>query len=109
MINISELIPEIERVCRALPMKRLGIFGSAVTEGFAHDSDIDVPVVFDLDENIDFFDKSFELKEQLSKTFNLHVDLVGDKPFKNPFFIIHPYYKESLFYGLQTIKGYKMG
>lgn len=86
MIDLFELKTEIERVCRALPVKRLGIFGSAVTEDFAHDSDIDVLVVFDSDENIDFFDKYFELKEQLSKIFNRPVDLVVDKPFKNPFF-----------------------
>lgn len=86
MLNYSELKPEIERVCRSLPVKRLGLFGSVLTQDFASDSDVDVLVVFDSDENIDLFDKYFELKEKLSKIFNRDIDLVVDKPFKNPIF-----------------------
>lgn len=86
MINLSELKPEIERVCRTLPVIRLGLFGSAMTQGFAPDSDVDVLVVFDSDEKIDLFDKYFELKEELTKIFNRNIDLVVDKPFKNPVF-----------------------
>ena len=40
----------------------------------------------DIDENIDFFDKYFELKEQLEEIFKRDVDLVVDKKFKNPVF-----------------------
>jgi len=43
-------------------------------------------VVFDSDENIDFFSKYFELKEQLESIFNREIDLVVDKPFRNPIF-----------------------
>lgn len=86
MIDLSELQPEIERVCRALPVKRLGLFGSVLTQDFASDSDVDVLVVFDSDEKIDLFDKYFELKEQLARIFNRDIDLVVDKPFKNPIF-----------------------
>lgn len=86
MINLAELKPEIERICRALPVKRLGLFGSALTNDFAPDSDVDVLVVFDADEEIDFFEKYFELKEQLAKVFNRDIDLVIDKPFRNPVF-----------------------
>jgi hypothetical protein len=31
MINLNELKPEIESVCRALPVKHLGLFGSVLT------------------------------------------------------------------------------
>lgn len=86
MINISELEPEIKRICQALSVKRLGLFGSALTQGFVPDSDVDVLVVFDSDEKIDLFDKYFELKEQLTKIFNRDIDLVVDKPFRNPIF-----------------------
>jgi len=86
MINISKLKPEIERICRALPIKRLGLFGSALTQDFSPDSDVDVLVVFDSDEKIDLFDKYFELKEQLTKIFKRNIDLVIDKPFRNPVF-----------------------
>ena len=86
MINLSRLKPEIERVCQALPVKRLGLFGSVLTEDFKPDSDVDVLVVFEKDEKIDFFEKYFELKEKLSKIFNRNIDLVVDKPFRNPVF-----------------------
>ena len=86
MIDLKKVKPEIERVCRGLPVKRLGFFGSALTRSFAPDSDIDVLVVFDSDESIDLFDKYFELKERLESIFEREVDLVVDKPFKNPVF-----------------------
>jgi predicted nucleotidyltransferase len=86
MIDFSKLKPEIERVCRRLPVKRLGLFGSALRSKFNSNSDVDVLVVFDSDESIDFFDKYFDLKEQLEIIFGRKVDLIVDKPFKNPIF-----------------------
>ncbi len=86
MINPLEFKSEIERVCRTLPVKRLGLFGSYLTRDFTSDSDIDVLVVFDADEKVDLFEKYFDLKEQLTKIFNRNVDLVIDKHFRNPIF-----------------------
>jgi predicted nucleotidyltransferase len=86
MIDIEKIKPEIERVCRSLPVKRLGLFGSALSQNFSQNSDIDILVIFDSDENIDLFDKYFELKEQLQEIFKREVDLVVDKKFKNPVF-----------------------
>lgn len=84
MINLAELKPEIERVCRTMPVKRLGLFGSALTKEFGPDSDVDVLVVFDTAGNIDLFDAYFELKERLEDLFGRGVDLTVDKQFKNP-------------------------
>ena len=84
MIDIEKIKPEIERVCRRLPVKRLGLFGSALSQNFSQSSDIDVLVIFDSDENIDLFDKYFELKEQLEEIFKRDVDLIVDRRFKNP-------------------------
>jgi predicted nucleotidyltransferase len=84
MINVEKIKPEVQRICQALPVKRLGLFGSALTSDFSPDSDVDVLVIFDSDENIDLFDKYFELKEQLEKVFDRDVDLVVDKKFRNP-------------------------
>jgi len=84
MIDIEKIKPEIERVCRSLPVKRLGLFGSALSENFSHSSDVDVLVIFESGENIDLFDKYFELKEQLENIFKRQIDLVVDKKFKNP-------------------------
>ena len=84
MIDIERIKPEVERVCRRLPVKRLGLFGSALSQNFSAGSDVDVLVIFDSGENIDLFDKYFELKEQLEEIFKREVDLVVDKKFKNP-------------------------
>ena len=86
MVNLLQIKPQIERVCAKLPVKRLGLFGSALTGDFSSTSDVDVLVVFDLSEDIDLFDKYFELKEELEKVFGRQVDLVVDKQFKNPVF-----------------------
>jgi predicted nucleotidyltransferase len=84
MIDIESIKPEIERVCQSLPVKRLGLFGSALSDNFSQSSDVDVLVIFDSDENIDLFDQYFELKEQLQEIFKREVDLVVDKKFRNP-------------------------
>ena len=84
MIDIEKIKPEIERVCRRLPVKRLGLFGSALSRNFSQGSDVDVLVIFDSGEDIDLFDKYFELKEQLEKIFEREVDLVVDRKFRNP-------------------------
>jgi predicted nucleotidyltransferase len=86
MIDIEKIKPDIERVCRSLPVKRLGLVGSALNKNFSQDSDVDVLVIFDSSGNIDLFDKYFELKEQLEKIFKRAVDLIVDKKFKNPVF-----------------------
>jgi len=86
MIDLKKLKPEIERICRLLPVKRLGFYGSALTRSFSPTSDVDILVVFDSDETVDLFDKYFELKEHLEKIFGREVDLVVDKPFRNPVF-----------------------
>ncbi len=86
MIDIEKLKPEIERICSRLPVKRLGLFGSAVGENFTRSSDVDVLVNFDSGEDVGLFDAYFELKEQLEDVFERDVDLVVDAKFRNPVF-----------------------
>jgi predicted nucleotidyltransferase len=85
-MDISKFRSDIEQICRSLPVKRLGLFGSVLNEKFSADSDIDVLVVFDVKQDVDLFDTYFELKERLEKVFKRQVDLVVDKPFRNPVF-----------------------
>ena len=84
MIDIEKVKPEVERICRSLPVKRLGLFGSALSQNFSQSSDIDILVIFDSGEDVDLFDKYFELKEQLEEVFKREGDLVVDKKFRNP-------------------------
>ena len=86
MLDLQSYKHEIEALCRGLPVKRLGIFGSSLTGSFSDSSDIDVLVVFDKESGIDSFDVYFDLKEKLEGVFNRSVDLVVDKKFRNPYF-----------------------
>jgi len=86
MINLAEIRPDIEALCRTMPVKRLGIFGSALTKNYSAESDIDVLVLFESDDTIDYFARYFELKERLEEIFARRVDLVVDKQFRNPAF-----------------------
>jgi uncharacterized protein len=86
MIDIQDIRPAVETICRRLPVKRLGLFGSAVRDDFAARSDVDVLVVFDSRPDVDLFDSYFELKEQLEGLFERPVDLTVDKDFRNPVF-----------------------
>lgn len=86
MIDIQAFKPELDELCRSFPVKRLGIFGSALTERFNRESDIDILVLFNSREDIDYFSIYFELKERLEKLFDREVDLIIDTPFKNPVF-----------------------
>lgn len=86
MIDFKVLKPKIDDICRNLSVKRLGIYGSALSKNFSPNCDVDVLAVFDSDENIDHFKNYFELKEQLENLFKRDVDLIVDKPFRNPVF-----------------------
>ena len=86
MIDLAKIKPDIEDLCRSMPVKRLGLFGSALTESYSQNSDVDVLVLFESDDGIDYFTQYFELKERLEGIFAREVDLVVDKHFRNPAF-----------------------
>ena len=49
MIDFEEISPKIKQVCSNLPVKKLGLFGSVITDNFSHNSDVDVLVLFNRD------------------------------------------------------------
>jgi predicted nucleotidyltransferase len=85
MININQLKPAICQLCRHLGVKRLDIFGSATTDNFTADSDVDVLVQFDRDPG-GLFNRYFDLKEGLEQIFGRPVDVVIEESLKNPYF-----------------------
>lgn len=86
MLEIEKYQKRIYSLCNDLPVKRLGLFGSALTDHFTETSDVDILVVFSQEENIDLFNAYFNLKDKLEAIFNRTVDVVVDKKFKNPYF-----------------------
>ncbi|MEU3275457.1 nucleotidyltransferase domain-containing protein [Saccharomonospora sp. NPDC006951] len=78
---------DIEELCRALPVRRLDVFGSAVGESFdVETSDVDVLVEFGGGPGFDCFDAYFSLREGLERILGRPVDVVSATSIRNPYF-----------------------
>ena len=84
MIDLTPYQSDIENICRELRLQQLDLIGSATRDDFSDNSDIDVLVTFEGDENL--FDRYFSLKEKLEEIFKRKVDVVEERAIKNPFF-----------------------
>ena len=78
---------QIRTLCQRHHVKRLDVFGSAVTGNFHPDeSDIDFLVQFDDSPEALRFETRFQLTEELKTLFGRSVDLVDDSAIQNPYF-----------------------
>lgn len=83
---ISNNLQPIATICQTYGVAKLEVFGSAATGGFDRArSDIDLIVTF-ADESPGLARRFVDLAESLEALFGRRVDLVIDKPFKNPYF-----------------------
>ena len=74
------------RLCHHLHVRRLEVFGSAVSGEFdPARSDIDF-VEFDPNHRNDVFGDYFALKEELEFLFGLSIDLIVERAMRNPNF-----------------------
>lgn len=85
MLDVDRFKPEIDALCRRLKISRLDVFGSATSEAFGPESDVDVLVRFEQDGGR-LFSRYFDLKEGLEKVFGRPVDVVTEDSLKNPYF-----------------------
>ncbi len=85
MLDIETFEPAISELCRRLKVGRLDVFGSATSEDFRADSDVDVLVRFE-DGGGGLFNRYFDLKEGLEAIFGRPVDVVMEDALKNPYF-----------------------
>ncbi|VBA60551.1 hypothetical protein LAUMK191_05579 [Mycobacterium attenuatum] len=75
---------QIQALCRELSVRRLDVFGSAVSDSFNVDtSDIDVLAEFEAGPD---FDHYFALKEGLEEIIGRPVDVVTPSGLANPYF-----------------------
>jgi predicted nucleotidyltransferase len=84
---IREKLPEIRELCLEFNVKRLEIFGSAVTDEFTCGSDIDFLVEFKALEQGHYADTYFGLLEAIKAVLGCEVDLVMASAIKNPYFL----------------------
>jgi len=77
----------LRSLCRRHHVRRLDLFGSAVTDRFdpAH-SDLDMLVVFDDLPPGPYADAYFALKQELESLFGRDVELITNAGLQNPYF-----------------------
>lgn len=84
MQPINQHIDQIRLVCDSNKVKTLFAFGSITTTRFGEDSDIDLIVDIDENDPINYSDYYFNLKFELEKLLNRHIDLLEQKAITNP-------------------------
>lgn len=78
---------QINTLCKNHNVDELFIFGSAVSDRFSNESDVDVLVKFKPTDLFYYFENYLSLKENLEKVFQREVDLVEAQTLKNPILI----------------------
>ena len=73
----------IEAFCRKWRIAELALFGSVLRSDFRSDSDIDVLVTFQPDEQWDLWD-FVAMKDELTQILDRPVDLVEKRALRNP-------------------------
>ncbi len=84
---IANNINEIKTLCKKHKVKELYVFGSAVSDKFNDESDVDLLVEFDSVDLMEYAENHTNFTESLEKLFGRAVDLVTAKYLRNRFFI----------------------
>jgi len=99
-MNIIERnIGRIKRLCNEYKVAKLYLFGSALTERFNNESDIDFIVTFKDVELIEYADNYFDFKFSLEDLLQRKIDLLEEKSIRNPFLIKSINSSKRLIYG----------
>jgi len=85
MNSVQENIDSIKKICKKYHVKKLLLFGSALTHNFNEDSDFDFVVDFDKQDLYGYADNYFGLKEDLEKILARSIDLLEKQAIKNPY------------------------
>ncbi len=77
---------QLQQLCKKFNVKELYLFGSATTEDFSQNSDLDFLVEFDRRGYEGAFDQFIDFKQELEKIYARSVDLYHLKKFRNSIF-----------------------
>lgn len=86
-IIIAEKLNRLKQLCETYKVKTMYVFGSACTDQFNNDSDIDFLIEFDNLSIDEYTDNYFELHYKLEELFNRPIDLLTVNSLSNPYFI----------------------
>jgi uncharacterized protein len=85
---IEQQRAQITRLCIRYQVRRLAIFGSAVSDDFnALDSDLDFAVEFAPLSPFEHSECYYGLSQALEELFQRSIDLVEYRPIRNPYFL----------------------
>lgn len=85
MREIDGNISKIKTLCNDNRVVFLFAFGSVTNDNLKPDSDIDLLVDIDEKDPLKYSDYYFNVKFELEKIFNRHIDLLEKKGIKNPY------------------------
>ena len=77
---------QLQQICKKYHVKELYLFGSATTDDFSEESDLDFIVKFDRQGFEGAFDQFIDFKHELEKIYDRPVDLYHLKKFRNTIF-----------------------
>ncbi len=83
---IDKYLTTLIELCRTHNVDKLYLFGSALSNKFNEESDIDLLIRFAEVDVLEYFDNYMDLKEKLEELFHRPVDLVEDQAIRNPIF-----------------------
>lgn len=84
---ITNNLPKIKDICEKHHVKELYVFGSAVTDNFKEESDLDFVIDFEGVEEKEFANNYFSLLETLQLLLKRKIDFVTEKYLRNRIFI----------------------
>jgi len=77
---------KVQQLCKKFNVKELYLFGSATTDDFSEESDLDFIVNFDRKSFEGAFNQFIDFKHQLEQLYGRSVDLYHHRKFRNSIF-----------------------
>ena len=84
---IADNILLFQEICKTFDVKTMYVFGSACTDNFNKNSDIDILVSFKELSIEKYTDNYFDLHYKLENLFRRKIDLLTENSLSNPYFI----------------------
>ena len=99
MIQLNTYFKDINKLCRQHQVKKLYVFGSALTNNFNENSDVDLIVEFNTLKVEEYADNYFNFKFSLQNIVKRPIDLLEEKELENPYFKNAVIKDRALIYG----------